>query len=151
MRSWSSRSDSGRNGTRRATFRRSGRAFDGPPGAEQVLDVDHADHGRQVVLAERVAGVPGLAGDPEVVLQRPGQAEVDDVGPGDHHPPGGLLLQVQDVLDHHPLVPREVPAGDALGDDVPQFLFGVGHLGVVGPAQADQPRASGCSRCSAAR
>ena len=108
-------------------------------GSEDVLDVDHADHGRQVVLAERIPGVPGLAGDPEVVLDGPRQAQVDDVRAGDHHPAGGLLLQVEDVLDHHPLVPREVPAGHALGDDVPQLLLGVGHLGVIRPAQADQP------------
>ena len=82
---------------------------------------------------------PGLAGDPQVVLERPGEAQVDDVGAGDHHPPGGLLFEVQHVLDHHPLVAREVPARDALGDDVPQLFFGVGHLGVVGLAQAEDP------------
>ena len=65
------------------------------PGAEDVLDVDHADDGRQVVLAEREPGVAGLAGEAEVVLERPGQAQIDDVGPRDHHPPGGLLLQVR--------------------------------------------------------
>ena len=125
----------------RAIERRSGRPS--AAGAEEVLDVDHADDGRQVVLAEREPGVAGASGDPEVLLDRPGEAQVDDVGAGDHDPLGGLLLQVQDVLDHHPLGPGEVAALDALGQDVPQLLLGVGHLGVVDGPQADEAAGSG--------
>ena len=144
---WSSRSVSGRNGTLRAHLRRSSRPLLDAPGAEQVLDVDHADDGRQVVLAERVARVARLAGDPQVVLERPRQAQVDDVRARDHHPPRGLLLQVQDVLDHHPLVPRQVAAGDALGHDVPQLFFGVRPARRGRSAPGPAARASGCWRC----
>ena len=108
------------------------------PGAEEVLDVDHADDGGQVVLAEREPGVAGLAGEPEVLLERAREAQVDDVGARDHHPPGGLLFEVQDVLDHDPLAAREVAARDALGDDVPELFFRVGQL--LGSSSGPGPR-----------
>ncbi len=106
---------------------------------EDVLDVDHANDRRQVVLAERESRVTGLPGDPQVVFHRAGQAQVDDVRPRDHHPTRRLLFQVQDVFDHHPLVAREVAAGHALGDDQPQLFLGMGQLGVAGAAQAEDP------------
>ena len=97
--------------------------------------MDHADDGGQVVLAEGEPRVPRLAGHPEVLLERPRQAEVDDVGTRDHHPPGGLLLEVEHVLDHHPLAAREVPPLDAFDQDVPQLFFGMGQLLGVRPPQ----------------
>ena len=38
-------------------------------GAEQVLDVDHAQDGGEIVLAEGESRVPGLPGDAQVIFQ----------------------------------------------------------------------------------
>ncbi len=38
---------------------------------------------------------PAWRASAEVFLERPRQAQVDDVGPRNHHPPGGLLFEVQ--------------------------------------------------------
>ena len=136
---WSSWSVSGRNGTLRATLRRSGRPLLDAPERKRSLTWIMP---MTVVRSSSQSGiprVPGLPRDPEVVLERSRQAQVDDVGAGDHHPTGRLLLEVQDVLDHDPLAAREVPPGDALGDDMAQLFLGVRHLGVVGPAQAQEP------------
>jgi hypothetical protein len=101
--------------------------------------VDHADDRGEVVLAKREPGVAGLASDAQVVFDGAREAQVHDVGPRDHHAAGGLLFEVEHVLDHHALVAREVAAGHALGHDVPQLLFGVGQLGVVRSPQAEHP------------
>ena len=146
-RSWSSRSVTGRNGTLRASWRRSSRPFWHAPARKRSLTWIMPMTRGQVVLAEREARVAGLAGEPEVLLERPGEAQIDDVGPGDHHPPRGLLLEVQDVLDHDPLVAREVAPRDALGDDVPQLFFGVGQLVGARSGPGPGPGASGCSPC----
>ena len=88
-------------------------------GPENIFDVNHADHGRQVVLAKRKPGMTRLASQAKIVFERPRQAQVNDVGPRNHDPPGGLFFQVQHVFDHHALVARQMAARHAFGHDQP--------------------------------
>ena len=80
--------------------------------------------------------MPGLAGQPQVLCQRAGQAQVDDVRPRDHHAPGCLLLEVEHVFDHDSLGPRKMPSLRAFEQNVPQLFLGVSQLLGACPAQA---------------
>src|SRR3954447_11672142 len=90
--------------------------------------MDDADHSREVVFAKRKPRVARLASQPQVFFQRPGEAEVDDVRPRNHHPPRGLLLEVQYVFNHDSFLAREMSALGAFEQDMAQLFFRVSQL-----------------------
>ncbi len=109
----------------------------GAPVGQHVLDVDHADHVVERFAIDRIARMRlGLDQAHDLVERRVG-GDADDVDARHHDVGHGLVAQLQDVGQQHPLVVADRRV--ALGRLLDQLLDRLAHrLVLLAPAQAPQ-------------
>ena len=109
--------------------------------AEQVLDVDQADHVVEVALAQREARVAGAPGDLQVLFHRARGREVDHVGARHHDLARGAVRELEDVVEQLALLVGQLAL--VLGvEQLAELLLAVAQLALGRPARCRRVRST---------
>ena len=115
-----------------------GRAFDLGSAQEDILDVDHADHLVDIGLTQRIAGMASAVDSVEVIGPAFIQQQMVEVRSRYHDLHDRAPGHVEHVLQQVDLAGRERAVALRLGENHPQFFFGVGQLLDAGDVHAAQ-------------